>query len=320
MNNETNPMMSAAGMEESEIRALRFAMGLSLAVGFGMLALKVFAYFMTGSVAILSDAAESVVHVVAVCFAAYSLSLSLKPADRSHLYGHDKIAYFSAGFEGAMIILAAIYIIYLSVDKWLHGLEIQNLGKGTLLTLAAALINAGLGGYLVWVGKKHKSLVLEANGKHVLTDSWTSFGVVAGLGLALVTGWMLLDPLVAMLVASNILWTGGKLLRRSVGGLMDEGDPETEARIIRVLTEATADAGIQFHCLRHRHTGSRTWVEFHLLFPQDTKLNDAHRMATEVEDRVRQEFGMRAEVLTHLETSEDHEQVHSHRPSERNPD
>jgi cation diffusion facilitator family transporter len=316
MNNETNPMMPAAGMEESEIRALRFAMGLSLAVGFGMLALKVFAYTVTGSVAILSDAAESVVHVVAVCFAAYSLSLSLKPADRSHLYGHDKIAFFSAGFEGAMIILAAIYIIYLSVDKWLHGLAIENLGKGTLLTLAAALINAALGGYLVWVGKKHHSLLLEANGKHVLTDSWTSFGVVAGLGLALLTGWMPLDPLVAMLVASNILWTGGQLLRRSVGGLMDEGDPETEARIVRVLTEATANAGIQFHCLRHRHTGSKIWVEFHLLFSQDTTLNDAHRMATEVEDRVRQEFGMRAEVLTHLETLEDHEQVHSHRPSE----
>lgn len=312
--------MPAAGLAESEIRRLRMAMGLSLSVGFGMLALKVFAYMVTGSVAIFSDASESVVHVVAVSFAAYSLSLSLKPADRSHLYGHDKIAFFSAGFEGAMIILAAIYIIYLSADKLRHGLEIQNLGKGTLLTLVAALINSALGGYLVWVGKKHGSLVLEANGKHVLTDSWTSFGVVAGLGLALATGWMPLDPLVAILVAANILWTGGKLLRRSVGGLMDEGDPEIEARIFRVLTEATADAGIKFHCLRHRHTGSRTWVEVHLLFPQDTKLSAAHRMATEVEDRVRQEFGLRAEVLTHLETLEDHEQVHAHRPSEQIPE
>ena len=116
-----------------------------------------------------------------------------------------------------MIILAAVYIIYASVHKWLHGLEVQNLGKGTLLTLATALINAALGVYLVWVGKKHRSFVLEANSKHVLTDSWTSFGVVAGLGLALLTGWMPLDPIVAILVAMNILWTGGKLLRRSAG-------------------------------------------------------------------------------------------------------
>ncbi|MBI4166614.1 MAG: cation transporter [Acidobacteria bacterium] len=295
-------------------------MGLSLVVGFGMLALKIFAYAVTGSVAILSDAAESVVHVVAVSFAAYSLSLSLKPADRSHLYGHDKISFFSAGFEGAMIILAAIYITYVSADKWLHGLKIENLGKGTLLTLAAALINAALGGYLVWVGRKHKSLVLEANGKHVLTDSWTSFGVVAGLGLALLTGWMPLDPLVAMLVASNILWTGGNLLRRSVGGLMDEGDPETEGRVVQVLTQATSQEGIQFHGLRYRNTGSRTWVEVHLLFPQDMTLATAHRLATEVENRVRHELGLRAEVLTHLETLEDHKEVHSHHPSEHIPE
>lgn len=320
MNNESIPMIPAAGVTDEEARRLRFAMVLSLMVGFGMLALKVFAYAVTGSVAILSDAAESIVHVVAVSFAAYSLWLSLKPADRSHPYGHDKIAFFSAGFEGAMIILAAAYIMYLSVHKWLHGLEIENLGTGTLLTLAAALINAALGGYLVWMGKKHGSLVLEANGKHVLTDSWTSFGVVVGLTLALLTGWLPLDPLVAMLVAANILWTGGNLLRRSVGGLMDEGDPEIESRIRDVLTKTTTEIGIQFHGLRYRHTGNRTWVEFHLLFTQETKLTDAHRLATEVEDRVRRALGMRAEVITHLETLEDHHEVHSHRPSEPFPE
>jgi cation diffusion facilitator family transporter len=315
-----NDELKTAAMAEREIRDLRFAMRLSLGVGFGMLAMKVFAYLVTGSVAILSDAAESVVHVVAVSFAAYSLSLSLKPADSSHSYGHDKIAFFSAGFEGAMIILAAFYIIYLSIHKWLHVLQLENLGQGTLLTLAAALINLALGGYLVWMGKKHGSLVLEANGKHVLTDSWTSFGVVAGLTLAMLTGWMALDPLIASLVAANILWTGGKLVRRSVGGLMDEGNPEIDGRITRVLTEATRKAGIQFHCLRHRDTGSKVWVEFHLLFPQETTLAAAHHIATEVEDRVRHELGLRAEVITHLETLEDHEQIHSHRPPERNPD
>ena len=303
-----------AGIDEA--RLLRFAMRLSLITGFLMLGMKVFAYAITGSVAILSDAAESIVHVVAVSFAAYSLWLSLKPPDRSHHYGHDKIAYFSAGFEGAMIILAAVYIIYVSVHKWLHGLQIENLGKGTLLTLAAALINAALGGYLVWVGRKHRSLIVEANGKHVLTDSWTSFGVVAGLSLAMITGWLPLDPILAIIVALNILWTGGNLMRRSVGGLMDEGDPTTEARIRKVLEEMTANTGVEFHGLRHRNAGNTVWVEFHLLFPQGTLLDEAHKLATAMEEGISRDLNMRTEVTSHLETLEDHREVHSQRHHE----
>jgi cation diffusion facilitator family transporter len=306
--------------EPQETNLLRFAMRLSLVTGFGMLGMKAFAYAITGSVAILSDAAESVVHVVAVSFAAYSLWLSFKPADRSHYYGHDKITFFSAGFEGAMIVLAAFYIIYASIHKWLHGIQIENLGKGTLITLAAALINAALGGYLVWVGKKHRSLILEANGKHVLTDSWTSFGVVAGLGLALVTGYMPLDPILAILVALNILWTGGKLMRQSVGGLMDEGNPEVERRIRHVLSEMASPAGAEFHGLRHRSTGNTLWVEFHLLFPQGTTLDDAHTLATQIEERVQKEFGTRTEVISHLETLENHHEVHSQRHFEHFPE
>ncbi|MGA2631133.1 MAG: cation diffusion facilitator family transporter [Terriglobia bacterium] len=313
-------MTQNPAQEQQENTLLRFAMRLSLVTGFGMLGMKVFAYSITGSVAILSDAAESVVHVVAVSFAAYSLWLSFKPADRSHHYGHDKITFFSAGFEGAMIVLAAFYIIYASIHKWLHGLQIENLGKGTLLTLAAALINAALGGYLVWVGKKHRSLILEANGKHVLTDSWTSFGVVAGLGLALATGYMPLDPIVAILVALNILWTGGKLMRQSAGGLMDEGNPQVETRIRQVLKEMAPPAGADFHGLRHRSTGNTLWVEFHLLFPQGTTLDDAHTLATQIEERIQRELGTRTEVISHLETLEDHHAVHSQRHFEHFPE
>ncbi len=304
-------MAQTAIPEQREAHLLRVAMRLSLVVGFGMLGIKVFAFAITGSVAILSDAAESVVHVVAVSFAAYSLWLSLKPPDPSHHYGHDKISFFSAGFEGAMIVLAAGYIIYAAVHKWLAGLQLENLGWGTLLTLAAALINAGLGGYLVWVGKKHHSLILEANGKHVLTDSWTSFGVVAGLSLALLTGWLPLDPILAILVATNILWTGGRLMRQSIGGLMDEGDPETGARIREVLGEMTAGTNVEFHGLRHRNAGNTTWVEFHLLFPRATMLDSAHELATRIEERIQSELGMRAEVISHLETLEDHHEVHT---------
>ena len=161
-------------------KALTFAMRLSLVVGLLMFVIKVGAYLLTGSAAILSDAAESVVHVAAVAFAAYSLKLSYKPADESHLYGHAKIAFFSAGFEGAMIILAAAFIIYESIHKWFTGLHLENLGFGTALTGAAAAINGALGAYLLWTGRRRKSLILEANGKHVLTDCWTSVAVPTG--------------------------------------------------------------------------------------------------------------------------------------------
>ena len=191
-----------------ESSAPQLAIRVSLAVGFLMLGTKVFAYWMTGSAAILSDAAESVVHVVAVSFAAYSLWLSRKPPDPSHHYGHDKIAFFSAGFEGAMIVLAAFYIVFESIRRLIAGPKLENLGAGALLVLVAGLINGALGGYLVWVGKKHGSLILEADGRHVLTDCWTSLGVLVGRGLTMLTGWLRFDPIVAIFVALNILWMG----------------------------------------------------------------------------------------------------------------
>ena len=208
-----------------ESRAPQLAIRVSLAIGFFMLGTKLLAYGMTGSAAILSDAAESVVHVVAVSFAAYSLWLSRKPPDPSHLYGHDKVAFFSAGFEGAMIVLAAVYIVYESIRRLIAGPKLENLGAGALLILVAGVINGALGGYLLWVGKKYGSLILEADGRHVLTDCLTSLGVVVGLGLTILTGWLRFDPIVAILVALDILWMGSKLIRQSIGGLMDEVDP-----------------------------------------------------------------------------------------------
>jgi cation diffusion facilitator family transporter len=290
---------------------LQLAMRLSLVVGFFMLGTKVLAYGMTGSAAILADAAESVVHVVAVSFAAYSLWLSRKPPDPSHLYGHDKIAFFSAGFEGAMIVLAAFYIVYESIRRWIAGPSLENVGAGALLVLAAGLVNGALGGYLVWVGKKHGSLILEADGRHVLTDCLTSLGVVVGLGLTILTGWLRFDPLVAILVALDILWMGSKLIRRSVGGLMDEVDPVTQARIRQLLVEMTSAARVDFHGLRLRNAGNTIWVEFHLLFPKESSLESAHSLATKIEERIQRDSTMRTEVISHLETLEDHQEVHS---------
>ncbi|HSB53510.1 MAG TPA: cation diffusion facilitator family transporter, partial [Gemmatimonadales bacterium] len=218
-----------------------------------MFAGKWYAYLITGSAAILSDAAESVVHVVAVSFAFYALWLSHQPPDQSHPYGHDRIGFISAGFEGGMISIAAFYIIYESVRKWMAGLHLEKVTTGTLLVTAAALVNLALGLFLVWQGRRHRSLILVANGKHVLTDVWTSGGVILGLVLVLVTGWLPFDPICAILVASNILWMGGKLIRQSVGGLMDEADPKLDDLIHLTLDRETAARGLAYHELRYRN-------------------------------------------------------------------
>ncbi|OFW32660.1 MAG: hypothetical protein A3J28_04050 [Acidobacteria bacterium RIFCSPLOWO2_12_FULL_60_22] len=293
------------------IRETRLAIAVSLAVGLAMLAGKWAAYLITGSAAIFSDAAESVVHIVAVGFAAYSLWLSTKPANSQFPYGYEKISYFSAGFEGALIILAAGIIIYQAIHRWLAGLVLSRLGLGTLVVLGAALVNVALGAYLVWQGKKNHSLILEANGRHVLTDSWTSFGVVGGLCLVLLTGWKPFDPLFAIAVAVNILWTGRSLIRRSYAGLMDEAEPELGSAIRQVLDGVTRELGIGYHGVRFRNSGMRLWIELHLLFPGGTALAEAHAKATRLEHEVKERLPLPAEVTTHLESLEDHERVHS---------
>jgi cation diffusion facilitator family transporter len=293
------------------------AIVLSLFVGLLMLVGKSYAYAITNSAAIFSDAAESVIHVFAVAFAAFSLWLSIKPADVNHPYGHEKISYFSAGMEGMMIVMAAFYIIYEASMKWLGGLAIQNLGTGTLYTAAATTINAILGGYLVWQGKRTKSFILIANGKHVLTDSWTSFGVIVGLLLTIWTGWLPFDPLLAILVAINILWSGGTLIRQSVGGLMDEGDPEVERQLRHALDEETQQRGLWYHELRHRQSGASLWVEVHLLFPKGSLIEEAHWKATEIEAAIKQRFPVPVNITTHLEPREEHDEIHQRLKSAR---
>jgi cation diffusion facilitator family transporter len=297
--------------DREELRAARFAMRLSLMVGVMMLVGKAAAYFMTGSAAILSDFAESVVHVIAVGFAAFSLRLSTKPAAPKFLYGYERIAFFSAGFEGAMIILAAIWILVATIEKWLAGLQLEHLGPGTLLLLAAGLLNAGLGWYLLRVGRRSHSLILEADGKHVLTDSLTSFAVVAGLGLVMLTGWRPFDPLIAIAVAVNILWSGGRLAWRSAVGLLDYSDPGAGKQIREKLDQICTELGMHYHGVRFRTTGYRQLIEVHLLFPHATPVGEAHRMATVLEERLPAELATPAEVITHLESLEDHADVHS---------
>jgi cation diffusion facilitator family transporter len=249
--------------------------------------------------------------VVAVGFAVFSLRLSAKPAAPQFLYGYERITFFSAGFEGAMIVLAAIAILVAAIHKWIMGLQLENLGTGTLLVLGAGLLNAGLGYYLLRVGRRTNSLILEADGKHVLTDSWTSFGVVGGLGLVMLTHWKPFDPLVAIAVAANILWSGGHLMWRSAVGLLDYSDPGHGKKIREKLDVMCEDLGITYHGVRFRTTGYRQIIEVHLLFPHLTPVGEAHRLATALEEQLPRELGTPAEVITHLESLEDHEQVHS---------
>jgi cation diffusion facilitator family transporter len=296
--------------DQEKLRDAHFAMRLSLIVGVVMLVGKITAYFMTHSAAIFSDAAESVVHVVAVAFAAFSLRLSTKPAAPQFLYGYERITFFSAGFEGAMIIVAAVAILLESIRKWIAGLQLENLGAGVPLVLLAGILNVGLGYYLLRIGRRTNSMILEADGKHVLTDSWTSFGVVGGLGLVSLTHWKPFDPLVAIAVAVNILWSGGHLVWRSAVGLLDYSDPNAGRRIRDKLDTICSELAIQYHGVRFRNTGYRQIVEVHLLFPQLTSVSEAHRLATILEERLPAELGIPAEVLTHLESLEDHADVH----------
>jgi cation diffusion facilitator family transporter len=304
-------MTGVASRNEQELRDSRFAMRLSLAFGLVMLIGKTTAYFMTHSAAIFSDAAESVIHVIAVAFASFSLRLSTRSASPQFLYGYERITFFSAGFEGALIIVAAIAILFESIRKWMTGLRIEHLGAGVLLVLIAGILNAGLGYYLLRIGRRTHSLILEANGKHVLTDSWTSFGVVLGLMLVLLTGWKPFDPIVAIVVAINILWSGGTLVWRSAVGLLDYSDPQAGRKIRDQLDIICSDLSIQYHGVRFRTTGYRQIIEVHLLFPQMTPVSEAHRLATLVEERLPASLGMPAEVITHLESLEDHADVHS---------
>lgn len=285
-------------------------MALSIIAGLALFGLKVYAYLITGSLAIYSDALESVIHLFAVGFSAFSLSLSMKPADHNHPYGHDRIAFFSAGFEGAAITAAACLILYESIKKLIFGFEIEQLEQGIYFITIATVVNGILGLYLIRVGKKHQSLIIRANGMHLLTDCWTSLAVIVALILVNTTGIIYFDPLVAIGAAINIVWTGAILIKGSAFGLMDTQDETLDKQLRKLLDEETKALKVSYHALRHRMTGSRALIEFHLLFPDKTSLADAHEVATKIESHISQKIESPTEILTHLEPKETHDLVH----------
>ena len=284
-------------------RQQRIAMSLSLAVAVLMLVGKTVAYALTGSTAILSDALESVVHLVATAFAGFSLWYASRPPDAAHPYGHGKIAYLSSGVEGTMILIAAVAIIWTATVDLVRGPELSQLGVGLAITAGLGLVNLVLGVGLIRVGKRTNALVLVANGHHVLTDMWTSLGVLVGVGLVLWTGIEWLDPVVALLLGVNILWTSGRLVRDAYGGLMERADADTTAQLDAVLADAQTEGLISgYHHVRHRRVNDNLWLEQHLLMPDDLRLDAAHERASTVERRQRRLFPeSHVQITSHLE-------------------
>lgn len=287
------------------------AMAASLLVSFLMLSGKMTAFYITGSAAIFSDAMESIIHLLATGFATFSFWYSIRPADPSHPYGHGKIAYFSSGFEGGLIMVAAVSIIYSAVMDLIEGPELERLNIGLLIIFGLSLVNLVLGVSLIRIGKTQNSVVLIANGQHVITDMWTSFGVVVGLLVVWLTDIFWLDPVVAILVALNILWTALRLIRQAVFGLMEYADPKDTVTLKRVLEHAVQGGTIAgYHQLRHRRIDNQKWVEYHLLFPDDLSVREAHARSHIVEDAVHNLFENDNVIVTaHLEP-EKHDDAH----------
>jgi cation diffusion facilitator family transporter len=277
---------------------------LSIAAALATIGLKSAAYLLTDSVGLLSDALESLVNLVAAVTAFASLLYAAKPVDREHTYGHEKIEFFSSGLEGVLIVLAALGIAFYAVRRLLVPEPLQPLGPGLLIASAAALVNLAVGLHLVRTGRRHRSIVLEADGRHLLTDVWTSAGVIAGLGVVWLTGRPILDPLLALAVAGNILWTGFDLVRRAFNGLMDHALPPEEQARVRAAIEARLGPHMAFHALRTRQAGRRRFVDFHLLVPGHYTVKQAHALTGEIEAAIGAALEG-VEVTVHIEPIEE---------------
>jgi cation diffusion facilitator family transporter len=282
----------------------KFPIVLSILAALATLALKSTAYWLTDSVGLLSDALESLVNLVAATTALFCLWYASLPVDASHTYGHEKIEYFSSGLEGILILVAAASIAWYAVSRLVAPQPLAALGLGTIVALAASLINLAVAQVLLRVGRARGSIILEADGQHLMTDVWTSFAVVAGLYLVWLTDWQILDPIVALLVSANILWTGLALVRRSFHGLMDHSLPEAEQNAVRSAIEAQLEPGLHYHALRTRQAGVRRFADFHLLVPGDWSVKRAHDLTGQVEDAIQAALpGI--EVTVHIEPIEE---------------
>jgi cation diffusion facilitator family transporter len=282
---------------------LRFA-AISVLAALVTIGLKGGAYLLTGSVGLLSDALESFVNLIAAAVALLALSVAARPADEEHAYGHTKAEYFSSGFEGTLILVAAASIVVVGVRRLLDPQPIAEPGLGLAIIGIASVINLGVARMLLRAGQRYESITLEADAQHLMADVWTSLGVIVGVGAAAVTGWHRLDAIVAIAVALNVLRSGFRLVRRSMLGLLDTSLPEETLVRIKTILDAHGPAGVRYHALRTRQAGARRFISFHILVPGDWTVQRGHDLLEKIEERVRDAVPGSV-VDTHLEPIED---------------
>ena len=281
----------------------RFAW-LSIAAAILTIGLKTTAWWITGSVGLLSDAMESVVNLVGGLMALAMLTVAERPADDDHPYGHGKAEYFSSGVEGTLILIAALSIGVAAVDRIISPKPLAEIGIGVAVSVAASLVNLGVALLLLRIGRKRNSITLEANARHLLTDVWTSVGVVVGVGMVALTGWERLDPIVALLVAVNIIWTGIGIVRRSIRGLMDAALPVKDRVAVQEVLKRHEQAGVKFHALWTRQAGVRKFISLHVLVPGDWTVQRGHQLLERIENDIRHAV-LDSTIFTHLESLDD---------------
>ncbi|HSB02563.1 MAG TPA: cation diffusion facilitator family transporter [Anaerolineales bacterium] len=278
---------------------------LSIAAAIATIVLKTGAYLLTGSVGLLSDALESLVNLAGAVMALSMLIIAARPADESHVYGHSKAEYFASITEGLLILGAAAGIIGAAINRLLQPRELEQLGLGLGVSIAASIVNFIVARILLREGRERRSITLEADANHLMTDVWTSVGVIGGVAIAGFTGWAILDPLVAILVALNIVLTGVRLVGRSVAGLMDVALPKAEQTLIQNVMEKYREQGVTFHALLTRQAAARRFISVHMLVPGEWTVHDAHHVAEDFELDIRKALGSAVTVLTHIEPVED---------------
>ena len=288
----------------NRVSLTRFAW-LSIGAALATITLKAVAYLLTGSVGLLSDAIESLVNLAGAVTALFMLTIAARPADESHVYGHSKAEYFASLVEGLLILTAAAGIFSTALSRLIKPLPLEGLGVGLVISASASLINFIVARILMQEGKKRNSITLEADAHHLMTDVWTSVGVIGGVAVAGFTGWTVLDPILAILVALNIVWTSFGLLRRSVMGLMDTALPSNEQALIEQVMARYVERGVSFHALRTRQAAARRFISVHVLVPGDWTVHDAHHIAEDFESDIRSALGGVVTVFTHLEPVED---------------
>lgn len=282
---------------------LRYAY-LSIAAAIATILLKGIAWWLTGSVGLLSDALESFVNLAGALMALAMLSLAAAPADDRHAYGHGKAEYFSSAFEGFLILLAAVSIAYTAIERFINPQPLEAVGVGLLVSVVASLINLFAARVLLKAGRTNNSITLEADAKHLMTDVWTSVGVIIGVGLVWLSGWLWLDPLIALLVAANIVWTGWELLHRSASGLMDEAIPQEQLDAVEGVLRNYRRQGLDFHALRTRQAGRQAFISLHVLVPGEWTVQRGHDLVEQIEADIRAVV-MFSHLTTHLEPIED---------------